>query len=782
MENDTLRLRITLHGAVQGTGFRPFIYRLATELKLHGWVCNTAFGLITEVEGPVAQLETFLQRLEIEKPTHAMVSGTELEELPPVGFSRFEIQASQEGEKTAFILPDLAICRDCRQEILTPGNRRYRYPFTNCTHCGPRYTILEDLPYDRANTTMRSFKLCPDCQAEYNDPRDRRFHAQPIACPACGPGLAFWNEKGEVVARLEDALQEAVRQLRSGAIVALKGIGGFQLMVDACNPEAVNRLRRRKRREEKPFAVMYPHLSQARHHCRIDAAEERILEGSAAPILLLPRISTELRCFCPAAAVAPGNPYLGVMLPYSPLHLLLLEEIAAPLVATSGNISEEPMCIDEQEALQRLAGIADFFLVHNRPIARPVDDSVARILLGKLQILRRARGYSPLPILIAENAPILLSVGGHLKNTVALSRGPQVFLSQHVGDLETAAAYDSFRKSIDTLCRIYQLHPQAIYCDAHPDYLSTRYAVETGLPVSMVQHHAAHALSCIAEHGLAPPVLAVVWDGTGYGADGTVWGGEWFSYGPGHIRRIAHLRSFRLPGSTKAVREPYRAAFGLLWEWYEGKSYALDKLSWAMQFAEKERNILYAMLRSGHQSPRTTSIGRLFDAVAALLYIQQVNRFEGQAAMGREFQAQTLSTEDSYSITWKSSLPGIDNQPNSVEWIADWGPLVEELLRDIHADQSVALMAAKFHNALADCIAALVRKMGIRQVVLSGGCFQNRLLMEKVASLLSAEWELYWPQKVPPNDGGIALGQIYAGIKAITGDATLISAASRVQN
>ncbi len=767
MSATDLRRCISLHGAVQGTGFRPFLYRLATEIGLNGWVCNTAFGLITEVEGLPVQVEEFSSRLESEKPAMAMIAGMEWEDLPANGLQGFHIRESQDGPKAAFILPDLAICPECRKEILTPGYRRYHYPFTNCTQCGPRYTILNALPYDRPNTTMRSFELCPQCRAEYLDPEDRRFHAQPIACPVCGPHLTLWDEKGRSLAEREEALSRIQKLLAEGHIIALKGIGGFQLLVDACNPTAVERLRLRKRREAKPFAVMYPNLSMVRRHCRIGELETRILEGPAAPILLLSRLSGTGDAREPASVVAPDNPYLGVMLPYSPLHELILRDWDGPLVATSGNISDEPMCIDESEALDRLSGIADYFLIHNRPIVRPVDDSIVRVLHGQQQILRRARGYSPLPITIRENSPAYLAVGGHLKNAIALSRGRHVFISQHIGDLETTAADRVFRHSVDSLCRIYQVRPQQVLCDAHPDYLSTRYAVDSGLPCRSVQHHAAHALSVIAEQGLEPPVLAVVWDGTGYGPDQTVWGGEWFLYREGQLRHVARLRQFSLPGSERAVREAYCAAIGLLWEYFEGHSDALDSLAWTRQFAESERNLLYSMLRTGRHCPRTSSIGRLFDAVASLMNLRHRNRFEGDAAMSLEFECRSISTQDSYELLWRQVDGRSGEASDRPFWEADWSPMLGSLLEDIRRGESPPLMATKFHNALVQCIVSFAGRMQIRRVLVSGGCFQNRLLMEKLAPALSGEHELAFPQKVPPNDGGIALGQIYAAVKDI---------------
>ncbi|MDW8241321.1 MAG: carbamoyltransferase HypF, partial [Acidobacteriota bacterium] len=518
----TKRLRITIRGAVQGVGFRPFVYRLANEMGLPGWVLNSPQGVFIEVEGNAPELETFLLRIEREKPPRSFIQSLEYSFLDPVGYTTFEIRHSDEsGEKTALVLPDIATCSDCLREIFDPTNRRHRYPFTNCTNCGPRFTIIEALPYDRPNTTMKHFAMCNECRSEYENPLDRRFHAQPNACPRCGPHLELWDAGGKVLASHHDALGGAAAAIRDGRIVAVKGLGGFHLIVDARNEDAVVCLRRRKHREEKPFALMYPHLECVKEHCIVSELEERLLLSPESPIVLLRRRS-EGRIVRSAISpsVAPGNPYLGVMLPYTPLHHLLMAELGFPVVATSGNLSDEPICTDEQEALERLAGIADLFLIHNRPIARHVDDSVVRVMMGRELVLRRARGYAPLPIancgvtdsqgtpsLVQEgtSSPTsMFAVGAHLKNTIAVSVGSQVFVSQHIGDLETAEAFEAFQRVIKSFHDLYNLRPSAVACDAHPDYLSTHYARRNGLPVISVQHHYAHVLSCMAENELEP--------------------------------------------------------------------------------------------------------------------------------------------------------------------------------------------------------------------------------------------------------------------------------------
>ena len=509
------RLRITLRGAVQGVGFRPFVYRLATELSLTGWVLNSSAGLVVEVEGPSEPLRRFEQRLEHERPKASVVTVSESSWIASEGSTRFEILASDhDSGKTVNVLPDLATCTDCREELYDPENRRFEYPFTNCTNCGPRYTIVVDIPYDRPNTTMRDFTLCPACREEYENPANRRFHAQPNACPVCGP-------------QLDGTIADAVEAILQGEIIALKGIGGFQLLVDARNRDAVARLRQRKHREEKPFALMMPSLEVARSYCEISPAEVELLESLAAPIVLLqPKPGTDI-----AANVAHSSPYLGVMLPYSPLHHLLMQECRFPLIATSGNRSDEPIAIANDEAKARLKNIADHFLMHNRPIVRACDDSVVRLTRGRAGILRRARGYAPLGIRVAHSLPPVLAVGGHLKNTVAIGVGQDVFLSQHIGDLETIEARGAFEKAIDDLCRLYSFKPEVVACDLHPDYASSRWAENSGLPLIRVQHHQAHVAACAAENNVEQPYLGISWDGTGYGLDGAIWGGEFFRVG-----------------------------------------------------------------------------------------------------------------------------------------------------------------------------------------------------------------------------------------------------------
>ncbi|MGK7872537.1 MAG: carbamoyltransferase HypF [Xenococcaceae cyanobacterium] len=764
------RLRLTIRGAVQGVGFRPFIYQLATELRLAGWVNNSAQGVSIEIEGSQPELEEFLLRIEREKPPLSFIQSLETLWLQPAGYTKFEIRPSIAGEKTAVVLPDIATCPDCLREIFDPMNRRYHYPFTNCTNCGPRYTIIETLPYDRKHTTMKVFQMCPECQAEYENPLDRRFHAQPNACPQCGPQLELWDTTGKVRSKRLGALLEVADAIRQGKIVAVKGLGGFHLMVDARNKEAVQRLRQCKRRPHKPFALMYPSLELIKEHCEVSEVEQRLLRSPEAPIVLLGRkekVKRKDTCnfyFLPFDfSVAPGNPYLGVMLPYTPLHHLLMAELDFPAIATSGNLSDEPICIDEEEARQRLKEIADLFLVHNRPIVRPVDDSLVRIVMGREMVLRRARGYAPLPIPRQEpgNEPKskILAVGAHLKNTIAIALKDQIFISQHIGDLETPQAFEAFEKVISSFKQLYEFQPEAIACDAHPDYLSTQYARSTGIVPIPVQHHYAHVLACMAENQLlGKTVLGVAWDGTGYGLDGTIWGGEFLLVSPKAqkpFQRVAHLRQFPLPGGDRAVKEPRRVALGLLYELFGDELFAEQKLCKQLlqAFSEQELGILSRILPKNFNTPLTSSIGRLFDGVAAIINLCKVASFEGQAAMQLEFALDGIQTDETYPIS------------SSVSIVIDWQSIILGILDDVSNQISVSIISAKFHNTLVEIIVRVAQEIGEERVVLTGGCFQNKYLTERTIYRLKMEGFCpYWHQRVPPNDGGIAFGQVIAAI------------------
>ncbi len=765
---------MSIRGAVQGVGFRPFVYRLAGELSLPGWVINSAAGVVVEVEGRAETLQQFLVRLERERPPRAVVQGVEPCWLDPVGFERFEIRHSEDGDRRTLILPDIAPCDDCLRELRDPADRRSRYPFINCTNCGPRFTIIEDLPYDRPLTTMRRFRMCPACQAEYDDPRDRRFHAQPNACPACGPRLQLWAIDGRCLYEADEALRFAARAIAQGLIVAVKGVGGFHLVVDARHDAAVARLREAKGREEKPFAIMAPDLDAARRECEVGPLDARLLTSPEAPIVLMDRRAGG----SVAAAVAPRNPTLGLMLPSTPLHHLLLAELGHPVVATSGNRADEPICTDEHEALARLAGLADLFLVHDRPIARHVDDSIVRVVLGRELMIRRARGYAPLPITLrpsghldhgaGDGVPSVLGVGAHLKNTVAISVGHDVFVSQHIGDLETPQASRAFEHVIADFERMYQVSPGQIACDLHPDYLSTAFARAAGTPLLPVQHHVAHVLSCMAENEQEPPLLGVAWDGTGYGEDGRIWGGEWFEVTEARVRRVATLSPFGLPGGDAAVRDPRRSAAALLFALRGAEAFALDDLAPIAALSPGERRALRQMLERGVNTPLTSSAGRLFDGVASLLNVRHRVAYEGQAAAELEWMARSGRPGQSYPFAiHEGDVQAAGDNDGDVPAEVDWGPMLEGLVGDLRAGAAAADLARRFHDTLAEMIVGVASRQGLERVALSGGCFQNRYLTERAVARLREEgFRPFWHQRIPPNDGGIALGQVVGALRS----------------
>ncbi len=745
------RLRLMVRGAVQGVGFRPFVYRQAQALGLSGWVANTPAGVTLEVEGPGEVLAAFRQNIRAAPPPGAVVTGVEAEPLTPRGETGFEIRASMvAGSRTTRVLADLATCEACRLELFDSADRRFRYPFINCTHCGPRFSIIEDLPYDRGRTAMRRFPMCEACRDEYEAPGDRRFHAEPNACPACGPQLALWDAAAGVLHDRDAALAGAVAALRRGEIVAVKGLGGFHLMVDARDDDAVRRLRARKRRQDKPFAVMFASLAAIEEACRVTPEEAALLVSTERPIVLVRRNADRL-----APAVAPRNPFLGAMLPATPLHHLLMVDFGSEVVATSGNVSDEPIVIDEHAAVTRLAGIADLFLVHDRPIVRPVDDSVVRIVAGRPQILRLARGYAPASVVEAKIPPGILALGGHLKSAIAISTGSGVVAGQHVGDLSTGEARDAHAQNRADLVNLHAVTPRVVVRDLHPDYHTSRIADGTGLPVVAVQHHLAHVAAGMAEHGLSPPVLGVAWDGTGYGLDGTIWGGEFLLVTADGWRRVAHLRPFRLPGGEAAVREPRRSAFGLLAAAFGDDVSSMTGLSPVAAFSTAERATLLTMIRREVNAPLTTSAGRLFDAVAAIVGLRQTTSYEGQAAAELEWAIDRHETDDDarYRFTLGGGEAGAPR-------IIDWEPVLRAVLLDVEQGCAIGLISARFHAALACVIAEVAVEIGEPTVVLTGGCFQNTHLTEAaVARLRAARLTPWWHQKVPANDGGLALGQ-----------------------
>ncbi len=745
----TRRVAIFIQGVVQGVGFRPFVYKLALEHRLSGWVRNAADGVRIEAQGEPEPMARFLEGLRSRLPAQASIDRMDVAELAAATESGFRIISSDPSAHPRPAIPaDLATCPECLAELRDPKQRRYRYPFTNCTLCGPRYSIVEGLPYDRPKTSMKGFPLCPDCAKEYGDPLDRRFHAQPIACPRCGPRLSLLDRTGAVLASGDEALRHAGKAVLDGKVLALKGLGGFQLLADATNTRAIVQLRERKHRVAKPFAILFPTLEALLDDCHASEAEVKALRSAQAPILLLERCEGGHV----VSEVAPGNPRLGAFLPYTPLHHLLAGEIRRPVVCTSGNLTDEPMCIENEEALSRLGAIADLFLVHDRPIVRPVDDSVAKMGARGLELLRRARGFAPLPLALPRRAPAILALGGELKNTVALAVGDQVVVSQHLGDLESAEGAELLERTVEDLLRFFEVKPEVIACDLHPDYRSTalgeRLSARWKIPLERVQHHHAHAMACAAEHGIEEDFLALTWDGTGCGLDGTVWGGEALVCRGERFERFAHLRPFQLPGGDLAAREPRRSAVGLLYQFDRRLAHTMA----ARWFTAPQARALLGMLENGLAGP-TTSMGRLFDAVSALSGLREKATFEGEAAMALEFAAARFDSAESYP------LPLTGDEPASI----DWEPMVRQILADLEHGIPSARIGARFHASLAKAIVAIAQAAGLRTVALCGGCFQNeRLLRQAHKELAAAGFTAISPIKLPPNDGAISLGQVLA--------------------
>jgi len=769
------RRQITIQGIVQGVGFRPFVYRLAHEHGLTGWVRNTPAGVEIEIQGTAVRLDAFDAALRNDLPPLAQVTSHHSADIPVGDDHSFTILPSGAGMADIQIAPDSALCPDCLQELFDPTDRRFRYPFITCTNCGPRYSIITGIPYDRPNTTMAGFPLCPDCLNEYRDPLDRRFHAQPIACHNCGPQVSLikspspalplqvreknssprrgtlWGLKE--VGRGEDAILQAIQLLKNGAILAIKGIGGYHLAVDACNHEAVRRLRERKKRDEKPFAVMVPSLEAARERVIMNEMEERLLGSPEAPIVIVrKRPDSPL-----SALIAPHNGWLGLMLPYAPLHHLLMRDNFQALVMTSGNISDEPVAFEDDDALQRLAAIADFFLLHDRPIHIRSDDSVMRVFQGRPLFYRRARGYAPRAVTLPFAVQPLLAAGAELKNAVCLAAGNRAVLSQHIGDLQNSSTLDSFAHTITHLSGILAIRPALAACDLHPDYLSSRFAEDSGIPLIRVQHHHAHLASCMAENGLDGDTIGIIFDGTGYGPDSTVWGGEFLVGGYHDFRRAGHFRPVQLPGGDAAVREPWRMAMAYIYQALGEAAFAVDNPVVRI-LPDTEMALFAQMLTRGINSPLTSSCGRLFDAVAALLTLRHTVSYDGQGAIELEGLAETVEGEERgiypYSIVFHEDAP---HQ-------LDFSPMLAEILADIDAGIRSAIIAHRFHQTVASAAADLCLHIsaatGLDRVILSGGVFQNRLLSEMIYTALTGKGlNVFAHRLVPPNDGGIALGQ-----------------------
>jgi hydrogenase maturation protein HypF len=808
-----VRAKVIVRGVVQGVGFRPFIHRLATEHHLTGWVLNSTEGVVIEVEGAQAAVESFLTDLPAKRPPLAVIERLETAFLPPVGYPSFVIEASAQAEG-GFVLvsPDICTCPDCQRELFAPADRRYRYPFTNCTNCGPRFTIIKDIPYDRPLTTMAAFAMCPDCAAEYHDPADRRFHAQPNACPVCGPHV--WLETNSarsndfsrfqpytyppmttevVTTNTTEAIAQARRLLAEGRIVAVKGLGGFHLACDATNDAAVRLLRERKRRVDKPFALMSPDVATIEQYCFVSEGERQLLESPQRPIVLLRRRPEALI----SPAVAPHNNFLGVMLPYTPLHYLLLADsrwqiadgegpttypLSAighrpsaishlpVLVMTSGNLAEEPIATDNGEARQRLAPLADAFLMHNRDIQVRCDDSVTRLFEGREMLLRRSRGYAPFPLRLGFELREILAVGGELKNTFCLTKGTYAFLSQHIGDLENWETLASFVANIEHFQRLFRVNPTIIAHDLHPEYLSTKWAnerinksaicnLQSAIPV---QHHHAHMASVMAEHGLNERVIGVSWDGTGYGTDGQIWGGEFLVGDYTAFRRAAHLKYVRLPGGEAAIRHPLRMALSHLVNAYGEAAWSLD-LPVLARLEATERAVVRHQIETGFNSPWTSSAGRFFDAVSALLGVRDVVNYEGQAAIELEMLV-AEEVEEWYELELEETEKESRGNGGNEGVLLDPAPLIRAVVDDLRAGTPRPVIAARFHNTLArlivDTCGIIRQQEGLNKVCLSGGVFQNvTLLRRTLHGLREAGFAPYIHHLVPPNDGGIALGQ-----------------------
>ena len=792
------RRRIVIQGIVQGVGFRPFVYGQALQWGLVGFVLNDSGGVTIEVEGTSESLNCFQGALHKKAPPLARIDTLNAETIALCYDSAFTIAQSQAGnERQALISPDTATCDDCQHELFDQEDRRFHYPFINCTNCGPRFTIIQDVPYDRDKTTMRVFPMCRECQSEYEDPLNRRFHAQPNACPTCGPQVYLLDRVGNIKTPFQtniriaghptkadksamgainrplrmthgDPIIEAAQQLATGAILAIKGLGGYHLACDALNDESVRQLRQRKHREAKPFALMVPDLDTARKLCRISDEEASLLKSHHRPIVLLSRLPG-----CPVAPdVAPAYDTLGIMLPYTPLHHVLLQAFAenmnvgqlAVLVMTSGNLSDEPIAYKDDEAVQRLASIAEGTLTHNRDIHMRCDDTVMRITAGGEQLFRRSRGYAPEPIMMSFDFPAqLLACGGHLKNTFCLGKGRQAFISQHIGDLENLETLTSFREGIEHFQRLFDIHPEVVAYDLHPEYLATKYALDTNIPQKIgVQHHHAHIASVLAEHGLHEPVIGIAADGTGYGTDGAVWGCEIMKADLLGFERLAHLDYMPLPGGEQAVHQPWRMAAVNLAQTY-GNAFSDLDIPFVQQLDYSKWRVLAQMIAQHINCPPTSSLGRLFDAVAALIGLRSTVLYEGQAAIELEM----LARQQEGSIYKKPAdlYPFTIKKRDQMPAILDVSPMFRAIVRHIQQGVSTSHIAHRFHHSIAELLATACfsarEQTGLHVVALSGGVFQNQLLLTQLVQRLEEmAFQVYINRRVPPNDGGISLGQI----------------------
>ena len=741
------RARLFVKGIVQGVGFRPFIYGLAGSHSLNGWVLNSTEGVSIEVEGEKESLDSFIEQVRVKAPPLAVIDSIDVEYLSPQNYDCFVIRHSK-GDKGKYvkISPDISLCDDCLAELFDPADRRYRYPFINCTNCGPRFTIVKDIPYDRENTTMQSFRMCPLCQAEYEDPTNRRFHAQPNACPVCGPSVTLENLHDKI--ECGDPINKAIELMIEGKIVAIKGIGGFHLACDASNDTAVKILRERKRRTFKPFAVMSVNLDRVKEYCIVSDDESRLLQSIQRPIVLLKKLPEKLI----SESVAPNNNYVGVMLPYSPLHYVLLDSPLLALVMTSGNISEEPIVVGNNEVKRRLSDLADYFLLHNRDIQMRCDDSVTKVWNGHQVMLRRSRGYAPHPVDLDFSMKEILACGGELKNTFCLTKDNHAFISHHIGDLQNVEAYKYYQDSIEYYKKLFRIKPEAIAYDLHPDYLSTRYALEQNdIKLIGVQHHHAHIVSCMAENALNEKIIGVACDGTGYGTDEAIWGCEFMIADQASFQRRGHLKYIHLPGGDASTKKPYRMTISYLYSIYGDNLFDIDLLF--ERIGSKKLALIKRMIENQINSPLTSSCGRLFDAVSSLIGVRDDVTYEAQAAIELE-----MITESGVTDVYGYNIITED------EYIIDVGEVFRGIVFDLNHEVPKGVISAKFHNTVADFIVSMCKKLrvenNIDSVVLSGGTFQNNYLISEVARRLNeGNFTTYFHKRVPTNDGGISLGQ-----------------------
>ncbi len=755
-------LRIKIIGVVQGVGFRPFVFNLAKKHNIKGFVINDTSGVYIEAEGEKENLENFLKVLKTSPPRLSHIYKIIIEELPEKNFKDFRIEKSRdkEGEPILDILPDVATCEFCLKELFDSKDRRYRYPFINCTLCGPRFTIIEKIPYDRKNTSMKEFKMCERCYEEYTNPEDRRFHAQPICCPVCGPWIELFTSNGEKIAEKEEALRLSIDLIKQGKILAVKGIGGFHLMVNATSPVLIKELRKRKKRSNKPFAVMFKNIKEVKKYCFLSPFEESLLLSKEAPIVLL-----KSRNKLPEE-IAPGIDCVGAFLPYSPLHHLILSELEFPVIATSANLSDEPIVISNEEVFEKLSFVSDYFLVHNRKIVRRCDDSVIKPIYEKKVFIRRSRGFAPLPVFIEGKVPKkIFATGPREKNTFAIAFQNKIILSQHIGDLDSLENLKAYEESVRDLFSLYRFSPEIIVCDLHPYYETTFFAErlgrERGIPVIKVQHHFAHALSCMAEHGLKEKVLAISWDGTGYGTDGTVWGGEFLvidfnKKGIPEFKRLATFFPFRLIGGEKAVKEITRTSLSLLFSIFEEETIEIAKTFPSLaKYTERELKNFYIIWKKGINSPLCSSAGRLFDGIAALTGIIDFNTYEGEAPMRLE-SLYDFRENSCYSFEFVSQKDG--------PILISWKTLIKDLLNDLKKGEPLSVMVSRFINTLSEICLSVIKKAEIEKVVLSGGVMLNKPLVEGIIKKAKKEgFKVYIQERVPPNDGGLALGQAYYG-------------------